>query len=373
MTTRPSLEEFSRLLALIHEAAASPDQWTQVLGTLMRVCRSSKASILDIDAGGQLAGVTQIGFDPATQSEYAAHYYAIDPTLPMVGGTPHRPLTVYDNFAPAERARSEYFEFARRSDYGDVLGISTQGNGVTRSCLAVQRPVRAPAFDEEAKQLFSLIAPHVEIARRVQLRVAEVNAARDSLAASLDRLADAAFIVDAAQRVRHLNAAAHGLLACERRLRYRRGRLGFAEPRLHAAFQTAVRAAAAKSVRSQLLALPAAAGLEIAEIAICPLGEAHPLAAPWQEPLVLVMVSVPRLDAAVIATRMRQLYGLTTAEARVVAQLALGKSIDEIAQANRVRESTLRSQLKAIRSKTGVSRQADLVRIALTGAPVVHP
>jgi DNA-binding CsgD family transcriptional regulator len=72
-----------------------------------------------------------------------------------------------------------------------------------------------------------------------------------------------------------------------------------------------------------------------------------------------------------IVQRVRRLYGLTVAEARVMAALALGGTVDSIAVDHRVSVSTVRSQVRSIFDKTGVNRQSDLVRLALTGAPLV--
>lgn len=370
----PTLEQLSRVLALIHEAAAAPECWTEALSALTQLCEASKASILDIaPAQNRLIGLSEIGHDPQAQKEYAEHYFAIDPTASLSTSTaPYQSITAYGRFPAAYRERSEYFAFARSYDMGDVLGVATQESGGVRSILGVQRPLSAPAYDDASMRLIEPIAPHLEVAKRVHRRVAEALAARDAFAASLDQMADAAFIIDASQKILFLNTAAQNQLAADTRLRGTGGKLSFAAPRLQSAFQAAVQNASASGVRSQLLALPAN-GAERAEVAICPLRDAHPLASPWQMPLVLVMVSGPRSDMEAIAARMRQLYELTPAEARVVALLALGRSLEEIARQTGVQQSTLRSHLRSIRAKTGVSRQAELVRLALSGAAIASP
>lgn len=367
----PTLEELSDALALIHEAAASPERWTDALSALTRLCQTSKASVLDVDAAGHLTGISQVGHDPVAQKEYTEYYYTLDPTAALANSQPPgKAITVYERFPAAVRARSEYFEFATRADLGDVLGISLHQHGGGMSVVGLQRPVRAPAFDPQAKRLFELIAPHIQTAKNVQARVAEALAARDALAAGLDRLSDAAFIIDAVHRIHFLNAAAERLLAADVRVRGSAGKLAFAAARLQSAFQAAVRDAAGEGARCEFFVLPAN-GAPLAEVAVCPLAAHHALAEAWQAPRVLVMISAPRQDAAAIGARMRQLYGLTPAEARLVGKLALGKTLDDIALEARVRESTLRSQLKAIRIKTGTSRQADLVRLALGGARLI--
>src|SRR5688500_18561524 len=99
---RPTLEDLSHALALIHEAAASREHWTQALRALTRLCESSKGAVLDVDAAGQFIGFTQIGHDPAAQKEYVEHYHAVDPTLQVaVSGRPHEGLVTYEHFPKA--------------------------------------------------------------------------------------------------------------------------------------------------------------------------------------------------------------------------------------------------------------------------------
>jgi DNA-binding CsgD family transcriptional regulator len=83
-----------------------------------------------------------------------------------------------------------------------------------------------------------------------------------------------------------------------------------------------------------------------------------------------VVIARPRPDAERIARRVRRLYSLTEAEARVVSALTLGETVEQIAVAHGVRVSTVRTQLRSTFEKTGVHRQTDLVRLALTGAPL---
>jgi DNA-binding CsgD family transcriptional regulator len=60
---------------------------------------------------------------------------------------------------------------------------------------------------------------------------------------------------------------------------------------------------------------------------------------------------------------LRGLHGLTPAEAELVGQLARGRSLEEAARARGVSINTVRSQLKQVFSKTGTSRQGELVQL----------
>ena len=70
----------------------------------------------------------------------------------------------------------------------------------------------------------------------------------------------------------------------------------------------------------------------------------------------------PRLDPALVARPLR----LTPAESQVAAWLADGKTVRDIALATGRRESTIRSHVKHMFAKHGLSRQADLVRLVLS-------
>ena len=85
----------------------------------------------------------------------------------------------------------------------------------------------------------------------------------------------------------------------------------------------------------------------------------------------LVLVADParrtRIDPAVAA----EALGLTGMESRVAVLLAEGMTVRDVAAAMGRAESTIRSHVKHMFAKHGLSRQADLVRLvlALGGAP----
>jgi DNA-binding CsgD family transcriptional regulator len=77
---------------------------------------------------------------------------------------------------------------------------------------------------------------------------------------------------------------------------------------------------------------------------------------------VLVIPTVARRGIA-SAEVIQSLFDLTPAEARVARGIAVGKTVNELAQEAGLAAATVRNQLKSVFSKTGVSRQADLVGI----------
>ena len=78
----------------------------------------------------------------------------------------------------------------------------------------------------------------------------------------------------------------------------------------------------------------------------------------------MVFVTDPERDISADAGQLEQLLELTPAEARLARTLAQGQTESAAVSLN-----TVRTHLKSIFSKTGVSRQSDLVRLILTVAP----
>ena len=82
-------------------------------------------------------------------------------------------------------------------------------------------------------------------------------------------------------------------------------------------------------------------------------------------PSVLASVTDLGVDLDVSEARMRDLFALTAAEARVARGLLRGERPRQVAEASGVSVSTVRSQLASIFGKTGAADQADLSRLLM--------
>ena len=82
---------------------------------------------------------------------------------------------------------------------------------------------------------------------------------------------------------------------------------------------------------------------------------------------VAVFLSDPNLQQPISIDSLVSVYNLTPSEAQVAISLANGHSIDEIANASHHSAHTIRSQLKSVFRKTGVSRQSELIKLLAPG------
>lgn len=80
----------------------------------------------------------------------------------------------------------------------------------------------------------------------------------------------------------------------------------------------------------------------------------------------MLVILDPTDDPERYVTPVCRLYGLSTVETRLACQLVAGRSLQEASQTMRIKEQTARSYLKQVFQKTGVKRQAELVRLLLS-------
>lgn len=84
----------------------------------------------------------------------------------------------------------------------------------------------------------------------------------------------------------------------------------------------------------------------------------------------VVIIAPLAQDAVLGRSVLEGLFDLTPAEARVARSVAGCRTVEQIATETGISPSTVRSQLKAVMAKTGVKRQAELVRL-LSGPVLV--
>jgi len=179
--------------------------------------------------------------------------------------------------------------------------------------------------------------------------------------ALLDRLAFGVIVTDGHGRVMIANHAAERILASSGVLAVDRSGRADLRSRRHPDFHDRLVLAARRGRYDGALEALAlrGEGSESLAVAFGPLDVGEPAA--------LVIVTQRDDQRRHVATTLRQLYGLTGAEARIAAEFAYGGELAAIAERLGITLSTARTHLKRIFGKVDVPNQAALMRTLVTG------
>ena len=232
---------------------------------------------------------------------------------------------------------------------------------------------RAP-FGPEERDFVRMLGRHIVRSRLLARSLARAEARGHLASAALDRMAMGVVILDGEGRVAHLNPAARRRLGSECGVTLQTDRLEFADPEIEKRLRVLRErqhetAAEPRRLASDLLRAPRDGDrppLDILAVSLDGLDLAQGGAA------MALFLSDADHASETPASVLQRLYGLTAAESRVAGEVLRGSGIDEAATHLGLKRETVRTHLKHVFAKVGTTRQADLVRLLLTGAAGVR-
>ena len=216
------------------------------------------------------------------------------------------------------------------------------------------------AFDTREARLLEGLLPHLRRALLMTVRLLDAErqaAGMRIVAGASDR---AVMLLDGEGRLVCGNDAAHALIAEGDGIALRGGKLALGAGHGRRLATLVEQAATRSGDCGGAMGVERSDGLRLALLVT-------PAAAPDDAPRpaggVLVTAVVVGARQVAPVERLRQLFGLTLAEAEVVDALFAGGSPESIASDRRVSLTTVRSQLSAIYAKTGAASATQLMRL----------
>jgi DNA-binding CsgD family transcriptional regulator len=367
------------LIEHLYDAAVGVADWHTALESLSDLFNGSAAA-LGIVGPRSIGRIVQVGVDPACEARYLERHAGRNELAARSAVVPVGTVVTDRDLMP--RA-----EFLRTAFYDECLrphGLSTlmnlraaRGEGGAVANVCILRSAGQGDFGPEDVQLFESLAPHLRRAVAVHVRLAEAEGERRALSETLDRLSHAAFLVDAASVVRLANAAGAELLAKRDGLSADAGD-GMALRAARGGETTALRRLIAAAVRGDGAGPPRAGRMRLPRpdkaplmAAVVPLTAAG-LAAAGLRPdaAALLLVTDPEAKARTPSPAvLREIFGLTPAEAEIAARAARGEGMPAAAEALGITQGTARLHLSRVFEKTGAHRQAELTALLSRMAP----
>ncbi|ATQ41923.1 hypothetical protein CSW64_05605 [Caulobacter mirabilis] len=266
-------------------------------------------------------------------------------------------------------------EFSRSLFYNEVIRHSGSFYGVVipllrstarHGWITSGRRLGDEDYAEEDVAALQALAPHLQTALDVRRRFGELDLRAAGAMAALDGLGRSVILLDEAGRILFANAAAEPLFDHPRGLRLSGGRLDAADPVL-------ARALARRVDRTALATTPLDGSFEVdlgderLEITVARLETAHEtrLGTPKRAPATMILIDRAEAGRGARRTQLRERFRLTPAEAEFALEIARGEGRQAAAARLGITVATARSHLTSIFGKTGVRRQAALVRLVM--------
>jgi len=332
-------------------------RWPAMLATLMLRYPTAKQRGFDVtDADWDIRALRQ-------------HYVSRHFDQPPVDEQTQQPGHIY-----RRQVLSQDDELASTALYQELLGpvgfayILTiplaEPGGFHGNLFLVRNQEQGDFTDLEVSEMQPLLR-HLQQAFEIFARLKRAESEKSVLDETIDKLAVGTFLLDQSGQITSANATAVRLQEENPELFCKHQRLRLLDTEQDKQLQ---------SLLAQLLANPVenrAHSLSVVRAGKLPLGFLlRPLSAASHYDSrhrlsAIIYVTDPSASGLIAPDVLSQLFGLTPTEARLAKLLTDGLSLVEAARALEVSEGTVRGYSKQIYAKTGVNRQADLVRLLL--------
>lgn len=360
------------LIGDIYEASYRPEHWDLVFAQLCQLLNARSGALLledkEKDARTFIASHNLPGFPEVA---YRMGLAKRDLVFKIQASQPEGNAKLVARHEEVRQTNPWYYRvFMKPNDMGYIAAINFFNNDEWHVGIGLHRSFRAKPFSEDELQLLNILTPHFQRALRIHRELYRAQSREQSLSSALSRLMLGIIVLDSHDKVVYRNKVADTLMAAHPSLRVICDKLHVHNPE------------DAQSVAQMLATLrdPHTTGNQRDQA----LGLRHPdrlhpltvLGATAQETpanfgeltaqgQVVLYLSDPDSRFFAPEEDLIKLFGLTHSEAEVAIALANGLSLDDFVAQKRVGKETVRSYLKGVFSKLGVSRQQDVIRIIL--------
>jgi len=348
-----------RLVDRIYEAAVIPELWPLALGE-MSAAADGAGGLLFVANAEQMRWTASPDIHDLFIEFLRDGWAAINPRMPRMTARNHAGfLRDNDCFTDEELDRDPvYTGFWRKRGLGWNAGTLLSSVSGDSMVFSFEKAYAKGPVERSAIEFLDSLRPHLARAALLSARLGLQRA--EALAALLDALG----VPGAALTGRGALMAANPLFQnlMPRVVQDRRTGLTLMHAKADRILQDALlRIGSAVPTAISSIALPANDQVPPMILHVVPIrGAAHDI---FGHAASVLMITPVNRAAAPVAHVLQDLFDLTPAEARIARGISDAKSVDALAVEFGVSRETVRSQLKAVLLKTGLSRQQELVAL----------
>lgn len=248
-------------------------------------------------------------------------------------------------------------------------------DGSVRYTLWVFRDRMAAGFDDDASSVCEILLSQIVRSVETTWKMGTSEVERTLFSHVMDRLYVGVVILDHAGKVIRMSETARRVLEARDGLQLRANRLRANATGEDRDLQKLIKDALEPVQRGQGsaprgLSLTKQSGLRNLGVIVRPIRGSQDSAAAASS-AVAVYIRDQEANHSVEGELVRQIFDLTPAEAAVTRQLTAGFSLEDAASSLDISRNTARAHLRSIFSKSGITRQSELVRLVLNSAVIL--
>ena len=351
---------FSRAMEAVHHLTDPDPPWQDILRTARDLVGADSGTLIVFDARNKLSNLSAIGFSDACFADYQGHYYRHDvlehDSRTAPAGTWLDTARMYSS---AQLHRTEFYaDFMVKHRMAQIISLIVESNSVLHASIGFQRST----IDAKASARLQT-GDFAQYFRLLQSQLAQRQKALaigwKSVESAFSEVNEAVLLINQESMVNKMSTLARHYVEEARGWLVRGGRLRHVDAKTQRLFDVHC---AATFHDGQTRSMATAAGwgefdwmdISAAPDALSLLGGR----------LLLVRLRRKSAFAKPDVDKLESVFDITHAEAAVLAGLAAGHSVEEVATLRQSSVLTVRKQVASLLSKMECSRQAELVRLA---------
>lgn len=215
-------------IGCVYEAALDSAGWATALFAIAKQVQASTATAIAMNLSDNSISFSALhNIQPARLDEYAQHYMSVDVwNAALVRVAPRHAYFGHVLVDENTLARSEFYnDFLRPQGIFHALGGFVVRSGTQVFLCGLQRDQGEPQFTTAEGRLINRLFPHLERAAKLHGSLATAGGLTEGLAAALERLPQAAILVDGSGRIIWANHLGEEQLRRADGIRLRDGRV----------------------------------------------------------------------------------------------------------------------------------------------------
>lgn len=370
-------DDYDEVVGQIYEASHAPTAWPAVFASLEKLVGVDAWTMMRIshrpEEGARFLSIGGTRVSAEAPIRYESHYGALDPRTDLVQRTPPGEIyTCVQHFDERFVSRSEFYQdFLLPEGLRYVIGGCAYRADDHDYVFGLQRGADRGVFTPEDESLLRRLTPHLGRSLRLMDDLQSHLQHADVVSAALDTTAMAVIAIDGVGRVRSSNRRGEQMLRDGDLVCVRKGVLSCADPSLRSHLAAMVEHCGRSPEPVSLLLGSDGSQVRRCSLTLLRAKPASVFAALGSEGLLLCLIAPIERRRVATARQLMALFGLTPAESRLARALAAGESLEVYAENAGLKLPTVKTQLRAVLSKTGTDRQATLIGL-IGGVPVVR-